>query len=68
MAGTYKLIELVGTSPESFAGAVKSAVEEASKTIRHMDWVEVTNQRGRIAGGKVKEFQVTIKVGFKVER
>lgn len=68
MAGTYKLIELVGTSPESFAGAVKSAVEEASKTIRHMDWFEVTNQRGRIAGGKVKEFQVTIKVGFKVER
>jgi len=68
MAGTYKMIELVGTSPKSFAEAVKAAVEEASKTVRHMDWFQVIEQRGSIAGGKVKEFQVTIKVGFKIER
>ena len=67
MAGTYKMIELVGTSPKSFAEAVKAAVEEASKTVRHMDWFEVVDQRGRIAGGKVKEFQVTVKIGFKIE-
>jgi dodecin len=47
---------------------VKAAVEEASKTVRHMDWFQVIEQRGSIAGGKVKEFQVTIKVGFKIER
>jgi len=68
MSGTYKVIELVGTSPVSFAEAVKSAVAEASKTVRHMDWFEVVNERGSIVDGKVAEFQVTMKVGFKIER
>ena len=68
MAGTYKVLELVGTSKASFAEAVKAAVEEASRTVRHMDWFEVVNQRGRIVDGKVEEFQVTVKVGFKIER
>jgi dodecin len=68
MSGTYKVIELVGTSPASFAEAVKSAVAEASKTVRHMDWFEVVNERGTIVKGKVGEFQVTLKVGFKIER
>ena len=68
MPGTYKTIELVGTSPVSFAEAVKAAVEEASATVRHMDWFEVVNERGRIVNGKVEEFQVTLKVGFKIER
>lgn len=64
----YKTIELVGTSPSSFAEAVKAAVEEAAHTTRHMDWFEVVEERGRIADGKVQEFQVTIKIGFKIER
>ena len=68
MPGTYKTVELVGTSPASFAEAVKSAVAEASKTIRHMDWFEVVAERGRIVGGKVEESQVTLKVGFKIDR
>jgi flavin-binding protein dodecin len=68
MAGVYKLVELVGTSPISFAEATKAAIAEASKTIRHMDWFEVVQERGCIADGKVKEFQVTVKVGFKIER
>ena len=67
MAGTYKKIELVGTSPVSFAEAVKSAVEEASQTVRHMAWFEVVEQRGAIRDGKVSEFQVTLRVGFKIE-
>jgi dodecin len=67
MSGTYKKIELVGTSPVSFAEAVKAAVEEASKTIRHMNWFEVVEQRGYVKDGKVAEFQVTIRVGFKIE-
>lgn len=68
MAGTFKIIELVGTSSVSFAEAVREAVEEAAKTVRNMSWFEVAQQRGRIADGKVAEFQVTIKVGFKLER
>jgi len=67
MSGTYKKIELVGTSPVSFAEAVKAAVEEAAKTVRHMNWFEVVEQRGFIKDGKVAEFQVTIRVGFKIE-
>ena len=47
---------------------MKVAVEEAGKTIRHMDWFEVVEQRGRIHDGKVAEFQVTIRIGFKLER
>lgn len=62
------MIELIGTSPVSFAEAVKAAVAEASSTVRHMDWFEVVDQRGRIVEGKVTEFQVTVKIGFKIER
>ena len=68
MAGTYKIVELVGTSPASFAEATKAAIVEASKTIRHMDWFDVVRESGRIVNGKVEEFQVTLKVGFKIER
>jgi flavin-binding protein dodecin len=68
MPGTFKMIELVGTSPISFAEAVKNAVAEAAKTVRHMDWFEVVNELGRIEDGQVTEFQVTIKIGFKIER
>jgi len=68
MAGTYKVVELVGTSPTSFAEAAKSAIVEASKTVRHMDWFEVARESGRIEDGKVAEFQVTLKIGFKIER
>ncbi len=67
MPGTYKKIELVGTSPVSFAEAVKTAIEEASKSVRHMNWFEVVEERGYIKDGKVAEFQVTVSVGFKIE-
>jgi flavin-binding protein dodecin len=68
MAEIFKITELVGTSPTSFAEAVRAAVTEAAKSIRHMSWFEVVEQRGRIAEGKVAEFQVTIKIGFRLER
>jgi flavin-binding protein dodecin len=68
MPGIYKIIEVVGTSPVGFAEAVKAAVTEASDTVRHMEWFEVVSQRGRIAEGRVAEFQVTVKIGFQVER
>ena len=68
MPGTYKKITIVGTSEVSFAEAVRSAVKDASKTVRHMDWFEVQEMRGRIKDGQVAEFQVTLKIGFKLER
>jgi flavin-binding protein dodecin len=68
MPEIYKITEIVGTSPVSFAEAVKAGVEEAAKTVRHMHWFEVSEMRGRIADGRVEEFQVTLKIGFKIER
>jgi dodecin len=65
MPGTYKISEIVGTSPVSFAEAVKSAVHDAGKTIRQMDWFEVVEMRGHIKEGNVDEFQVKIKVGHR---
>jgi flavin-binding protein dodecin len=68
MPGTYKMLGLVGTSPTSFAEATKDAIAEAAKTVRHMNWFEVVRQSGRIVDGKVEEFQVELKIGFKIER
>ncbi len=67
MPGTYKKIEIIGTSPVSVAEAVKSAIAQASKTIRHIDWFEVAEIRGRVKDGEVAEFQVTLRIGFKLE-
>jgi len=63
----FKKIEIVGTSKTSFADAVKVAVAEAGKSVRHTSWFEVVEQRGSIKDGKVHEFQVTVRIGFKVE-
>ena len=63
----YKLVEIVGTSEDSFARAVASGVERASKTLRNLDWFEVTELRGRVAGGKVSQYQVKMKVGFRLD-
>ncbi len=68
MPGVYRLTEVVGTSPVSFAEATKAAIAEVSKTIRQVDWFEVIQMRGHVKDGKVDEFQVTLKAGFKVER
>ena len=64
---TYKLVEIVGTSSESFAKAAANGVERASKKLRNMDWFEVTDMRGRIANGKIAQYQVTMKIGFRLE-
>lgn len=63
----YKLVEIVGTSEESFAKAVAVGVERAAETLRNMDWFEVTELRGRISNGKVAQYQVKMKVGFRLE-
>jgi len=67
MSSIYKITELVGTSPNSFAEATKAAVAEAAN-LRNMEWFEVVEERGRIVDGAVAEFQVTLKIGFRLER
>ena len=68
MPGTFKLVKIVGTSPVGISEAIRAAVAEAAKTVRQMSWFEVVEQRGRIEGGEVTEYQVTIQVGFKIDR
>jgi flavin-binding protein dodecin len=64
----WKYIEIVGESPESFANAVRDAITEAGKTVRGMEWFEVSCFRGTISKDKVKNFQAVVKIGFTVER
>lgn len=66
-AHTYKVIELVGSSPVSSDDAIKSAIAKASLTLKHLNWFEVVETRGHIVDGNVAHFQVTIKVGFRIE-
>ncbi|HEY9064669.1 MAG TPA: dodecin [Burkholderiaceae bacterium] len=63
----YKLVELVGSSTSSSDDAIRNAIETAAKTLRHIDWFEVVETRGHVADGKVAHFQVTLKVGFRLE-
>ena len=63
----FKQIELTGTSQTSLEEAIQSAVAEAARTVRSMSWFEVTETRGAIKDGKVSEWQVTLKIGFKIE-
>lgn len=64
---TYRMTEVVGTSPDSIDSAISNAIERASKTIRHLDWFEVEGVRGQIKDGKVEHYQVTMKLGFRLE-
>jgi flavin-binding protein dodecin len=62
---TYKLIELVGVSSKSIEDAIQSAVSRANQTLKNLDWFEVTETRGLIQEGKINQFQVKLKVGFR---
>ena len=64
---TYALTELVGTSKEGVDAAIRNAVARATQTIDHLDWFEVTQVRGYIRNGGVDHFQVTVKVGSRLE-
>jgi flavin-binding protein dodecin len=63
----YKVVELVGSSEKSIEDAIGTAIQRAAGTIRHLRWFEVVETRGHIEDGKVKHYQVTIKVGFTME-
>ena len=64
---TYRVTEIVGTSPDGIDQAVRNGIERASRTLRHLDWFEVTEVRGQIDGGQVRHWQVGIKIGFRLE-
>ncbi len=64
---TYRITEIVGTSPDSIDQAVRNGVDRAGETLRHLDWFEVQQIRGQITDGHVEHFQVTMKVGFRLE-
>jgi flavin-binding protein dodecin len=64
---TYKKIELVGSSTKSIEDAIENALEECAKSVSNMDWFEVTETRGHIVDGKVGHYQVTLKIGFRIE-
>ncbi|MDD2832484.1 MAG: dodecin family protein [Methylotenera sp.] len=66
-AHTYKLIELVGTSNIGTDDAIRNAIAKAALTVKHLDWFEVVETRGHIVNGQVAHYQVTIKVGFRIE-
>lgn len=63
----YKQIELTGSSPTSIEDAVEQAIGKASATLRNLHWFEVTGTRGQIENGKVAHWQVTLKVGMRLE-
>ncbi|WP_308465421.1 dodecin [Rathayibacter soli] len=64
---TYRVTEIVGTSPDGVDQAIKNGLARASQTLRGIDWFEVVSTRGEVEGGTVAHFQVTLKVGFKLE-
>ena len=63
----YKSVEITGTSPDGVREAIDGAVAKASQTLRNLDWFEVTGIRGQIDGGSVAHYQVTLKIGFRLE-
>ena len=63
----YSISEVVGTSPDSIETAVSNAVGQAAKTLRNLDWFEVQSVRGQIADGAIAHWQVTVKLGFRLE-
>jgi flavin-binding protein dodecin len=63
----YNVTEIVGTSETSVDDAIRSAIKRSSKTLRNLDWFETTEIRGHLDNGEIKHFQVTLKVGFRLE-
>ncbi|GAA1957626.1 dodecin [Kitasatospora viridis] len=64
---TYRVTEIVGSSHEGTDAAIRNALSRASQTLRNIDWFEVTQVRGHVGDGEIKHYQVTVKVGFRLE-
>jgi flavin-binding protein dodecin len=64
---TYRVTEIVGTSPDGVDQAIRNGIARASRTLRHLDWFEVTQIRGQVQDDGVQHFQVGLKLGFRLE-
>jgi dodecin len=64
---TYRVTEIVGTSPDGVDAAITNGISRAAQTLRHLDWFEVMQVRGHIVDDAVSHYQVTMKVGFRLE-
>jgi flavin-binding protein dodecin len=64
---TYRVTEIVGTSPEGTDAAIRNGLARATKTLRNLDWFEVVSTRGELENGEIAHFQVTLKVGFRLD-
>lgn len=63
----YRVTEIVGTSPDGVDAAIESGIARAAKTLRGIDWFEVVSVRGHLEDDEIHHYQVTMKVGFKLE-
>ena len=64
---TYRVTEIVGTSPDGVDQAIRNGISRAGDTLRHLDWFEVLGVRGQITDKEVSHYQVTMKIGFRLE-
>lgn len=64
---TYRVTEIVGTSPEGIEQAVRNGIDRAAETLRELDWFEITEIRGHLEDGAIAHFQVGMKVGFRLD-
>jgi flavin-binding protein dodecin len=64
---TYRVTEIVGTSPDGIDQAIRNGISRAAQTLRHIDWFEVTQVRGQTKDGQVEHYQVGLKIGFRLE-
>jgi hypothetical protein len=67
MDRAYGLTEIVGTSKLGIDDAIKQAVSRASQSVRHVDWFEVSQIRGYVRDGEIDHFQVSVKLGYRLE-
>jgi flavin-binding protein dodecin len=64
---TYKKIEIIGSSPNSIEDAINNAIAECSETLHHLEWFEVVDTRGHIVNNEVAHYQVTLKIGMRIQ-
>lgn len=67
MDKVFKIIEIVGTAKENYDVAIRNGLEQAAKTLKGLSWFQVMEMRGGIKDGKIDEYQVILKIGFRLQ-